>query len=63
MRLISGNNLQHIDWNWLKDPNSEMYKEVETRNIWFREGMKANQTVIEKLRKDARILIALIENK
>jgi len=56
MRLREQRNLNYIDWSWLQNPNSAMYKEVETQNIWFKAAIESNQGVLERLRIEARRL-------
>ena len=61
MRLIEQNNLEHIDWKWLQDPNSEMYKHLETTNTWFKYAILANQAVFTELTSKANFLIDTME--
>lgn len=56
MRLREQTNLDYIDWNWLQNPNSSMYKEIETQIIWFKAAIESNQGVLGRLRIEARKL-------
>ena len=56
-RLMEQRNLEYIDWSWLNDPESREYKQFETRILYFRLAIKANQEVIAKLiRKSNKLL-------
>ena len=56
-RLVQQRNLEYIDWSWLKDPNSELYKELENRSMWFYYAIKANKIVLRNFKKRSRELI------
>lgn len=56
MRLREQTNLDYIDWSWLQNPNSSMYKEIETQIIWFKAAIESNQGVLGRLRIEARKL-------
>lgn len=47
-------NLDYIDWNWLQNPNSAIYREVEIHTTWQKAAIKSNQGVLERLRIEAR---------
>ncbi len=57
MRLREQRNLDYIDWSWLQNPNSPIYEEVETQNLWLKAAIESNQKVLERLRIEARLLI------
>ena len=56
MRLREKRNLESIDWSWLQDPNSGMYREIETNMIWTKAAIKANQDVMNQITKNANSL-------
>ena len=62
-RLLEKRNLDHIDWSWLSQPNSEEYKELENRAIWFKYAIIENRTVVNQLQDQAKKLIEQIENE
>ena len=57
MRFYEKKNLDYIDWSWLQNPNSGMYKEIETNTIWTKSAIESNQKVMTSLNNEARILI------
>ena len=61
MRLREHRNLDYIDWSWLQNPNSAMYKEIEIQTIWTKAAIESNQKVLGRLKLEARILISEIE--
>tara|TARA_B100000497_G_C7629828_1_gene378535 strand:- start:447 stop:638 length:192 start_codon:yes stop_codon:yes gene_type:complete len=62
MRLVEQRNLEYIDWAWLQNPNSELYKHLEVSVTWYKSAIQANQSVLNILKKDASRLIELIES-
>ena len=56
-RLAQQRNLEYIDWSWLKDPNSEMYQELENRATWFYYALKANRLVLSNLKGKSKNII------
>ncbi len=62
MRLRERRNLEHIDWSWLQDPNSEFYKEIETQFVWLKAAIESNQGVMERLKFEADALKNTITN-
>ena len=63
MRLLSQKNLQYVDWSWLQNPESELYKELEVRANWFKYAIEANRLVISSLMEKAKNLIAIIDDE
>jgi len=61
-RLFNQKNLEYIDWNWLKDPKSDRYKEFENRISWFGATLLANRLVIKQLTEKAQIAIKKIND-
>ncbi|MCZ6703146.1 MAG: hypothetical protein O6940_08905 [Ignavibacteria bacterium] len=61
-RLIEQRNLEYLDWEWLRDPNSELYKELESRIFFQKSAISANQLVIGKLREKAEKAIKSIND-
>jgi len=62
MRLREQRNLENIDWSWLQNPNSGMYREIETNMIWTKAAIGANQSVMTRLSTEASALIDEIES-
>ena len=62
MRLREQRNLSHIDWNWLQNPNSGIYREIETQTIWTKAAIESNQKVLLRLSNEAKTLINEIES-
>ncbi|MCR9290965.1 MAG: DUF6090 family protein [Bacteroidetes bacterium] len=62
MRLREQRNLDTIDWSWLQNPNSEMYKEIETATFWLKAAIFANQDVMSEIKSEANKLIITIKN-
>lgn len=60
MRLALQRNLDYIDWAWLRDPNSTLYKELETRAGWFSGQIKAYRLVLDALTDQAEKTIEYI---
>ena len=56
MRLLEQRNLDYIDWSWLQNPHSEMYKNVETVIIWQKAAIESNLGVLKNLKIEARNL-------
>ncbi len=63
LRLVEQRNLDYLNWTWLKDPNSEEYKEFETRVLWFKGAISGNRSVINQLKTKATDLIRNIDRK
>jgi len=57
MRLREQKNLDYIDWSWLQNPNSGIYREIETQIIWTKAAVESNQKVLGRLSIEARLLI------
>ena len=57
MRLREQKNLEYIDWSWLQNPNSGLYREIETQIIWTKAAVESNQKVLGRLSIEARLLI------
>jgi hypothetical protein len=49
MRLIEQRNLDYLNWDWLKNPDSEKYQKLESTTIYMKSAIYANQLVIEEL--------------
>ena len=62
MRLREQRNLEHIDWSWLQNPNSELYKEIETQFVWLKAAIESNQDAMERLKLEANALKNTIRN-
>ena len=62
-RLAQQRNLEYIDWTWLKDPNSELYKELENRATWFYYALKANRLVLGNLKEKSNNLIEQLNSE
>jgi len=62
-RLTFNTNLEYINLEWLKDPNSELYKELEIRMYYFRSVIQGNIRVIKSLRDNALITIQKINEQ
>ena len=62
MRLREQRNLDHIDWSWLQNPNSEMYLQIETNIFWTKAAIISNQEIMHKIKMNAKNLISLIKN-
>jgi len=61
-RLFEQRNLEYLDWEWLRDPNSELYKELESRIFYQKSAISSNQLVIGKLRHKAEKAIKSIND-
>ena len=61
-RLLQQRNLEYVDWSWLKDPNSELYQELENRAIWSYYALKANRLVLNNLKNKSVELIRKIND-
>ncbi len=62
-RLAFQKNLEHIDWSWLNNPDSKLYKELEVRVTWFRVAIEANRSVMQVLSEKAKSLISTIDRE
>ncbi|WP_242092474.1 hypothetical protein [Aestuariivivens sediminicola] len=60
IRLSYQVNLEHMDWDWLLDPSSDHYKELESRTYWVNHALIGNKEVILQLRIKAEELIQKI---
>ena len=56
MRLREQNNLEYVDWSWLQNPKSEMYKNQESFLIWLKAAMESNKSVMKRLISEANNL-------
>lgn len=54
-------NLEFIDWSWLKDPRSPKYVYYEARLGFFRAALAENRRVLEELIEKASKAIAAID--
>jgi hypothetical protein len=61
-RLAESRNLEYIDWDWLNDPASPLFKELETKIIYFKAAITANKNVIGNLRNKATIALNAIKD-
>ncbi len=61
-RLISQRNLEYMDWSWLKNPNSKMYKRLEERTLYHQAAIKATRLLISQLIEKAEEVIISINN-
>ena len=62
-RLNEQRNLDYLDWEWLKDPNSVLYRELEARTLYHKIAISANQLVIQLLKGKAEMAIKKINAK
>lgn len=56
-RLSFNTNVEYINVDWLKDPNSLLYKELEIRIYYFRSVIEGNLRVLKSLRANAMATI------
>lgn len=56
MRLREQKNLDIVDWSWLQDPNSAMYREIETNMIWTKAAIEANRRVMNNIKSESTAL-------
>jgi hypothetical protein len=61
-RLATRQNLNNTDWSWIQDPNSAMYKDLETITMWYSEQIKAYNSVLNKLKIRGTEAISVIDN-
>lgn len=52
-RLVEKRNLNHINWEWLSDPTSPLFKEFEVKISYFKTVINANLSVIGTLKNKA----------
>lgn len=62
MRLIEQRNLDYLNWDWLKNPDSEKYQKLESTTIYMKSAIYANQLVIEELIQKAENAIKSIND-
>ena len=60
-RVINKRNLEHIDWNWLSDPSSQEYINLETAMLLYKYVIEVNLREIQALKKRSDLLIDKIE--
>lgn len=63
MRLMEQRNLDYLDWNWLNNPDSEMYQIMESTTIYMKLAITANQLVIAELIEKAENVIESINDQ
>ena len=63
MRLIEQRNLDYLDWDWLRNPDSEMYQNMESTIIYMKLAFISNQLVIAELIKKAENVIESINDQ
>lgn len=61
-RLVTKQNMDNTDWSWLQEPNSDMYKDLETVTMWYSTQIEAYNLVINKLRVQGTEAIIVIDH-
>jgi len=56
-RLLSGRNLDHIDWSWRNNPKRKEYQHIESINIYYKLAIGTNIEIINNLQDKSKQLI------
>ena len=59
-RLLSGRNLDYIDWSWRNNPKRDEYKHIESINIYYKLVIETNIEIINNLQDKSKKLIKRI---
>jgi hypothetical protein len=62
LRLKYQRNFETIDWSWLKNPNSEKYKEMESYILFHLSAIEATRLLISQLIEKTEEVIISINN-
>ena len=62
-RLLSGRNLEYIDWSWRKDPSRKEYRHIESINIYYKLAIETNIELINNLQNRTKQLIEIINKE
>ena len=62
-RLYYQRNLEHIDWSWLTDPNSDEYERLEAMLLYYKLSIEVSLELIQELETRANLLIDKVKNE
>lgn len=60
-RLLSGRNLDYIDWSWRNNPARKEYQHIESINIYYKIAIETNVEIINNLQNKSKQLIKRID--
>ena len=62
-RLISGRNLDYIDWSWRNNPKRKEYQHIESINIYYKLAIGTNIEIINNFQNKSKQLIKRISEE
>jgi hypothetical protein len=62
-RLLTGRNLDFIDWSWRNNPKRKEYQHIESINIYYKLAIESNIEIINSLQDKSKQLIKRISEE